>query len=301
MSRRPLIVVGVGGNAINPPGDDPSLAAERVAIDTAAIEIAALGEDSARLLVVHGNGPQVGRLLAAPVVGDPSCLDIHVAQTQGELGYLLAEAIERETAHSCVAVVTRVVVDEADPAFANATKPIGPLLDQRPTDHASAPTPDGSGWRRVVASPRPRAVVETVAIGSLLHSHHVVAGGGGGIPVAVDDRGRRGMAAVIDKDWVAAMLAIDLDAESLVFVTDVESAFDRFGETTRVPLRALPTGEARSLLDRGVFAAGSMAPKIESAVQFVEASGRRAHIAQLGKVAATMRGESGTTVFPEAT
>ncbi len=296
MTRPSLVVVGVGGNAINPPGSVTSIDAERAAIARVAGELAGVVDMSASLLVVHGNGPQVGRLLAAPGVGDATALDVHVAQTQGELGYLLANQLQQETTRPCVALVTRVVVDESDPAFANPTKPVGPLLDSRPSHHPSAPAPDGTGWRRLVASPRPQRVVERDAIAAMLATHHVVAGGGGGIPVTSVDGKTTGIAAVIDKDWVAAMLAIDLDADNLIFVTDVESAFDRFGEQGRKPLPALDTTHARTLLHRGAFAPGSMAPKIESALQFSEATGRNAYIARLGDVAATLKGESGTTI-----
>jgi carbamate kinase len=179
MSSPPeLVLVALGGNAVSPPRGDLSLAGERAAIDRAATELAAVAGSGARLLVVHGNGPQVGRLLGAAGIGDPESLDIHVAQTQGELGYLLAEALEARLGDStCVAVMTRVVVDPADPGFASPTKPIGPVLPAPPQGLASARMPDGSGWRRVVASPRPLAVMEQGAIGTLLASYHVVAGG----------------------------------------------------------------------------------------------------------------------------
>lgn len=296
MSRARLTVVGVGGNAVNPAGGDASLAAERAAIETAVDELAALASESSRLLVVHGNGPQVGRLLAAPGVGDPAHLDIHVAQTQGELGYLLADGLQRAISRPCAALVTRVVVDPDDPAFEQPIKPIGPVLDRRPDAVASNTTPDGRGWRRVVASPRPQRVVEQDAIATLLATHDVVAGGGGGIPITFTDGETHGVPAVIDKDWVAALLAIALGADRLISITDVESAFDRFAEAGRTPLRTLTNREARRLLERGEFAPGSMAPKIESAVEFVEETGHDALIAKLGEVAAALRGESGTTV-----
>ncbi|HXJ33767.1 MAG TPA: carbamate kinase [Candidatus Eisenbacteria bacterium] len=295
-----LTVVALGGNAVSPARGGMRFDAERAAIASAADELTDLAR-TARLLVVHGNGPQVGRLLAAPELGDPGSLDVHVAQTQGELGYLLAEALETRAERPCVALVTRVLVDPNDGAFEAPTKPVGPVLAARPRGAPAMRTPDGRGWRRVVASPRPHAVVELEAIRALLATHHVIAGGGGGVALArrSTTRGARAArSAVVDKDWVAALLATALGAERLVFVTDVSGAFDAFG---RPEARGIPTmriAEARERLAGGVFAPGSMAPKVESAIEFVQATGRPAVIAELGSVATGLRGTTGTTIVP---
>ncbi len=295
----PLHVVALGGNAICPPRGDLSLATERALVHDAVAELAALAQRGARLLVVHGNGPQVGRLLGAPGVGDPESLDVHVAQTQGELGYLLAEALDsRLGGDSCAALVTRVLVDEADPAFAAPSKPVGAVLAEPPPGLPAVRTPDGRGWRRVVASPRPVAVVEQAAIATLLRSHHVVAGGGGGVALARAGAGRRPRPAVIDKDWVAGLLAGALGAERLVFVTDVSHAFDRFGRDDQAEIHVMGVAEARARLAAGVFAPGSMAPKVESAVEFVEGSRRAAVITTVGSMDAALRGAAGTTICP---
>ena len=185
-----LLVIGLGGNAISPPRGALTFADERVVIASAASELSVLAREGARLLVVHGNGPQVGRLLLASAFGDPGSLDVHVAQTQGELGYLLTEALEARLGIPCAALVTRVVVAEDDSAFATPTKPIGGVFSAAPADVTSVRTPDGSGFRRVVASPRPVSVLEEAAIAELLTHHHVVAGGGGGIPLARRAGGR---------------------------------------------------------------------------------------------------------------
>jgi carbamate kinase len=261
----------------------------------ATAELAAAARGS-RLLVVHGNGPQVGRLLAA--AGDPSCLDVHVAQTQGELGYLLAEALEGCTGEPCTALVTRVLVAAADPAFASPTKPIGPVLAAPPAGVAAARTPDGSGWRRVVASPRPRSVIELEGVRALLARHHVVAGGGGGVALTVRDGTRTPCPAVVDKDWVASMLGVALEAARLVFVTDVSHAFDGFGHGSARPIVSMQVPDARERLARGAFAPGSMEPKVESAIEFVEATHRPAVITMLGAIGAGMRGEGGTVIRP---
>jgi carbamate kinase len=291
-----LMVVAVGGNAVSPPAGDLSLAGERRAIERTVAEIAPLARQGARLLLVHGNGPQVGRLLRAQGAGEAD-LDVLVAQTQGELGYLLSEALDAALgADACVAVVTRVIVDPRDPAFRAPDKPIGPALAVRPADVPCVRTPDGRGWRRVVASPRPHVVVEAETIRALLAGRHVVAGGGGGIALAGDDGRRRPCPCVVDKDWVAAWLATALGASRLVFVTDVPAACEAFGAPAARPIRAMTSGEARARLARGVFAPGSMAPKVESATEFAEATGRPATVTTIGEVHAALRGEAGTTI-----
>ena len=298
-AARSLIVVALGGNAVSPPRGGLTFAVERDLIERATAELAPLAEDGARLLIVHGNGPQVGRLLAVESAGDQADLDICVAQTQGELGYLIAEALDaRLGADATATIVTRVLVDADDPAFAHPTKPIGPVLDHCPPDAPAVQMPDGSGWRRVVASPRPLAVIEQRAIRSLLTTHHVVAGGGGGVALSDARRKRRPCAAVVDKDWVASLLAIELRADQLLYVTDVPQAFDRFGQHDQEPIHTMSVAEAQARLDECVFAPGSMQPKVASAVDFVAATGRRAIIATLGAIAAALQGTAGTTIRP---
>ena len=293
----PLVVVALGGNAISPPRGDLGFGTEKTVIRRAMTELAAVARDGARLLIVHGNGPQVGRLLAAPPIGDPEHLDVHVAQTQGELGYLIAEALGDDLGRdSCVAIVTRVTVDPRDPAFAQPTKPVGAVLSTPPAGVAAQRMPDGSGWRRVVASPQPLAVVETAAIRTLLPTHHVIAGGGGGIALAHGRAQRQPLPAVIDKDWVAALFAVTFDADRLLFVTDVSHAFDRFGGPDQQPIATMRLAEARQRLAAGVFAPGSMAPKVESAADFVAATRRPAVIATLGQIEPALRGAAGTTI-----
>lgn len=297
---RRLTVVAVGGNAISAPGGLLSYAEERATIVRAMAEIAELARSGARLLLVHGNGPQVGRLLAAPAVGDPAQLDLHVAQTQGELGYLLAEALDTHLgSSSSVAVVTRVLVDPADPAFRSPTKPVGPVLPEPPPGVPAEPTPDGRGWRRVVASPRPLAVLEEQAIAALCETHHVVAGGGGGVALSGEPGARLPQPAVVDKDWIAALLAVALDAARLLYLTDVPHVSDAFASPRRRALRRLTVREARTRLERGEFPPGSMGPKIESALTYVEATGRPAVLTTIGAVAAALRGDAGTTIHSD--
>jgi carbamate kinase len=269
----PLLVVALGGNALSPPAGDQGYAAERAAAAVAARQLAALAAQGHRLLVVHGNGPQVGRLLGDEA--DTAHLDIHVAQTQGELGYLLAEALEHASGSATVALVTRALVDPADPAFEHPTKPVGPLLGTRPSGPA---VQLAGGWRRTVASPYPLAVVEERAIATLLGEQHVIAGGGGGIALARTAQGSLGLAGVIDKDWMAARLAVAYQAQALVFATNVAGVEDGHGSPQARLRERLSVAEARALLDAGVLGAGSMAPKVESAATFVSATGRPALI-----------------------
>lgn len=292
-----LLVVALGGNAISPPREELSFASERRVVGQAIAELAAVATGATRLLIVHGNGPQVGRLLAAPGIGDPDSIDVHVAQTQGEMGYLLAESLERQLPGArAVAIVTRVVVDAGDADFLRPTKPVGAVLPHPPAGVPAVRVPGGDGWRRVVASPRPLAVVEQEAIAALLPTHHVIAGGGGGVAVVGRLQTRHAQPAVIDKDWTASLLAVTFDAERLLFVTDVSHAFDRFGAVDQQAIHTMLVADARRRLADGVFAPGSMAPKVESAVQYVEASGRPAIIATIGAVGAALAGASGTTI-----
>lgn len=291
----PLLVVALGGNALNPPVGDQGYTAERAAAALAARSLATLAAQGWRLLVVHGNGPQVGRLLSNNT--DTANLDIHVAQTQGELGYLLAEALELASGQPTLALVTRARVDPADPAFGAPTKPIGPLLPTRPAQGPAVQL--AGGWRRTVASPRPLAVVEEHAIRGLLREQHVIAGGGGGIALARTAAGSRGLAGVIDKDWMAARLAIALDARALVFATDVAGVEDGHGRPGARLQTRLTVAQARTLLAACLLDAGSMAPKVESAVDFVSATGRPARILHCDALALAFDSAApGTLVVP---
>ncbi|MFX3657652.1 MAG: carbamate kinase [bacterium] len=285
---RPLLVVALGGNAVSPPASGLGMADERRAVAAICAELAALARGR-RLLVVHGNGPQVGRLLGAD--DDLADLDVRVAQTQGELGYLLADGLEQATGEPACALVTRTRVDPADPALSRPDKPVGPVLKARPAAPAVR-VPGGAGWRRVVPSPRPQAVLELDAIRRLLAFGHVIAGGGGGVPVSALGP----VAAVIDKDHVAGALAIALDAGRLLFVTDVPGVYvDIEAPEPRVE-PWIGHAEAQRRLALGRYAAGSMAPKVESAARFAAATGRTALIAAAGELAAAWRGRCGTSI-----
>jgi carbamate kinase len=300
------VVLAVGGGAVSEPGAPVDGDHLRRAVRRAAPALAAaIGDRPA--VVTHGNGPQVGRLAAdAELVASGEPLDQLDALTQGELGYLLVEALtEALPRRDVVGVITRVEVDPTDAAMDRPTKPIGLVLDDggaaaaraRGWQLRPAPGPDGmSGWQRVVASPRPRRIPELGAVAALLRAGHVVvAVGGGGIPVAVDGAGRRhGVEAVVDKDLASALLAVGLDAELLVVLTDVDAVVLDRGTPHAVTLGRVRPAE----LDPGRFEPGTMRPKVEAVQWFATATGRRAAIGALADAEAVAAGRAGTQVVP---
>ena len=306
------VVVAIGGNALLPPGDAGDLAAMRRRVHETARVLADLPDGDVRLVVTHGNGTQVGQLLLqteeARGKTPPSPLDVLVAETQAQIGYLLQQSLGNEFARRGLAthvttIVTQVVVDRADPAFHKPTKPIGPLISteteamlKRARGWQLAPDPRG-GWRRVVPSPRPREIVEVPAIQALLEAGHVViAAGGGGIPVVRDGDTLSGIEAVIDKDLASALLAQELRAERLVLATDVDRVAFDFQKPTQRFLDRMTVAEARQYLSDGQFPAGSMGPKVEAAAEFIESGGREALIANLEKIREALAGTEGTRI-----
>ena len=282
---RPLLVVALGGNALSPAAGDTSYAVERARVARTGIELNALARAGYRLLVVHGNGPQVGRLMRGDLEG--ANLDIHVAQTQGELGYLIAAALEEPSA----TLMTRVVVDPASPAFADPVKAVGPVMKAAPADGTARAV--AGGWRLLVPSPEPLDVLEVEAARALLEERHVIAGGGGGVPVSAAGAPCQ---CVVDKDYVATFLAIALAAEELVFVTDVAGVHLRHGKSDEQLLGVLTLEAARGLMDGDELGAGSMAPKVAAAVRYVAATGRPAVITGLGRIREALDRQTGTVV-----
>jgi carbamate kinase len=307
------VVAALGGNALSPTGATGSVEEMRAALATTGKALAALVASGVSLVLTHGNGPQVGRILlqqelAASKV-PPMPMDVCGAESQGQLGYLIAQSLDNalRAAHVDVRVlclVTQVVVNGRDPAFRRPSKPVGPSYD-RPTaqgiaqssGHVFAIQPDGR-WRRVVASPLPVRLVEDAPLRALVEAGHVVvAAGGGGVPV-VDYRGRlRGVEAVIDKDRTAALLASAVGADRLLILTEVAKVQVGFGTPSARALDELTVSEARRLLAAGEFPSGSMGPKVEACADFAERGGT-AVIAALSDAAAAARGEAGTAVVP---
>jgi carbamate kinase len=298
---KPLAVVAIGGNALARRDEPADVATQRRNLKRVAPSLVALARTH-RLVITHGNGPQVGRLAAQTPVMDTS-LDVLDAQTAGEIGYLLCESLDAFGAARTATLITRVEVDLDDAAFASLTKPIGPLLSSVDANALVAArgwsfVARGAQMRRVVASPEPQRIVEIDIIRSLVEQDViVVCAGGGGVPVTSGVGVRRGLDAVIDKDLSSSLLAIGLAADTLVILTDVDAVRVGFGtpDEQRV-LRATPAE-----LRRYAFEAGSMAPKVLAACRFVEATGRVAHIADLVDLEAVMRNAAGTRVATDAT
>ena len=307
------VVMAVGGNALAPSGlsrfDDQMERAREVARHAVS-----LLEGGRRLVLVHGNGPQVGALALAQeaVAPDVPPQPLHVlgAMTQGQLGYLLCQAIGDEMAAKGLerrvgAVMTQVVVDAGDPAFSAPTKPIGPFFSAgraRRLAHARGWTvaeDSGRGWRRVVASPDPLEIVEWRQVEAMLRDREVVITcGGGGVPVAREGLRLTGVEAVIDKDLSAARVGALVGATTLLLLTAVDRVALNFGTERQRFLRRLTAGQARRHLADGQFPPGSMGPKMEAAVRFVEAGGREAIITSLERGPAALAGHAGTRIVP---
>ena len=304
-------VVAFGGNALLPDARDPGAAAALA--DAFAEAMLALLPDDSGVVLVHGNGPQVGALLlkneAARGEVPASPLDVLVAETQGSIGYLLSRSLrnalsERSRPIDVATVVTQVVVDPDDPAMAKPTKPVGPFYRDEDLDALKAErgwnmvTVPGKGVRRVVPSPPPIGVVEIDAIaGAAGAGRLVIAGGGGGVPVAqAVDGDLTGVEAVIDKDRTAALIAIELDARGFLILTEVGHASIGFGTPDQSPILEMSADRAEELLAEGEFPPGSMGPKIESCVSYVRATGRPALITSVTALGDALEGQDGTRV-----
>lgn len=316
MVRR--IVVALGGNAILT--DDPTAQAQQEALEVTARQLIPLIKNNdVEIVVTHGNGPQVGNLLLQQLRSDSAKnpampLDTAVAMTQGQIGYwmtqaftkaLIKEGLERIPVAS---VVTRVVVDSHDPAFENPTKPIGPFYDEVQMNKMLEQYPDwkfvedsGRGYRRVVASPKPERIVEAEAIKPLLDAAVLTTvSGGGGIPVVANEDGTyTGVEAVIDKDFSAAKLAELVDGDELVILTGVDNVFVNYNTPDQKKLEKVTLSEISAYLEDGQFAAGSMKPKVEAAMAFVERTGRAATITSLENLEDFLANGSGTTIVAD--
>jgi carbamate kinase len=298
-----LIVAALGGNALLRRGDRPEADVQRANLRIAARALAELARDS-ELVVTHGNGPQVGLLAAQAAAWEKVAsypLDVLGAETEGMIGYVLEQELRNALlpGRRTATLITQVVVNTDDPAFTRPTKPIGPVYTEADARALAAATgwqvaADVGGWRRVVPSPEPRAIVELATIELLVaHGVVVVCAGGGGIPVVTEAGGAlRGVEAVIDKDMSAALLGRLLAADLLLLLTDVAAVERRWGTPGAEPIRRATPDELR----RESFATGSMAPKVEAACRFVEETGNRAAIGALADAVAVAHGTRGTSV-----
>ena len=311
---RPLAVVAFGGNALLRPEDDGGTRVQLERAREAVRQLLPILNRGYELIVVHGNGPQVGNLLLQAELAaervPAQTLDVCVAQTQGSMGFLIELAFDNELKAAgfrkrVVTLVMQVEVDAADPAFLKPSKPIGPFFSKERAEIMQKTAgwkmieDSGRGWRKVVASPKPLAVRSVDVVSSLVNRGYIViAAGGGGIPVVEPEEGElRGVEAVIDKDYAAAMLASALSADLFVILTGVDRVSRDFGKPTETPLARLDVATARALLAEGQFPAGSMVPKIDAAIRFVESGGREVLITRAESLPAALEGETGTVIW----
>ena len=306
------IVIALGGNALG-----KNLEEQMHAVKTTASAIADLIEDGHEVVIAHGNGPQVGMIQNAfaayhkqQAKSDIMPLSMCVAMSQGYIGYdlqnMICEELDRRgLGIHCATVLTQVAVDPADPAFQHPTKPIGAFMTEEEAKKLAAEKgidvaeDAGRGWRQVVASPRPKEIVEIATVKALMNAKHaVIAAGGGGIPVVWEDKYHlKGVPAVIDKDFASECMAEQLDADMLIILTAVEKVAINFGKPDQKNLDELTPDEARKYMAEGQFAPGSMLPKVEAAVKFAESKpGRTSLITLLEKAKDGIEGKTGTAI-----
>ncbi|MBI5034257.1 MAG: carbamate kinase [Chloroflexi bacterium] len=314
--KHKLAVVAIGGNSLIKDAAHQSVEDQEDALRETACHIADMIEQGWDVAIGHGNGPQVGFVLrrseiAAKVEGMHEVpLDVCGADTQGAIGYELQQALQNELYHRkikkrCATIITQVLVDQEDPAFKNPTKPIGGFMDQaealrRKNEMGWSIVEDaGRGWRRVVPSPQPKEIVEQTTIEAVLKEGIVVITvGGGGIPVIDVGNGEyRGTAAVIDKDFASSLLAREVKADLFLIATAVEKVALNFGKPNQQFIDKMTLAEAKQYLAQGThFAKGSMAPKIQAIIWYLEAGGKHAIITNPENLGRALRGETGTHI-----
>lgn len=307
------VVIALGGNALEDKSMPSTAAAQLEVVKRTAEYIADISTSGYEIAIVHGNGPQVGRILlaseAAADVTPPMPFDVCGAMSQGYIGYHIQQGValalkKRNRDIPVVSIVTQMVVDKEDPAFQNPTKPIGPFYTEEQAKALeeekgySVKEDAGRGWRRVVASPIPTRVVEIETIRTLWDSTITIACGGGGIPVIEKEDGSlEGIAAVIDKDFAAERLAEDMEADILMILTEVEQVAINYNKPNQENLSELSIEDAEKYIEEGHFAPGSMLPKVMAAVQFARSKpGRKAIITSLYKATQALEGSCGTVI-----
>lgn len=308
------VVVAFGGNALLRRGQEDTFENAYASARLAAERVVDIASADWEVVITHGNGPQVGRILlqqeAARDSVSPMPLDVCGAESQGQIGYLLQATIgdvffERGMERPVVTILTLTRVRPDDPAFQDPTKPVGPFYDEAEARRLAAergwamqPDPHG-GFRRVVPSPAPYSIVEAPVVRELVADGVIViASGGGGVPVIEEGPRLVGVEGVVDKDLAAAILARDVEASVLLILTDVPRVQRGFGTDRAEELERLTVAQAREMLAEGEFRAGSMGPKVQAAVGFVESGGSRAVIGDLDAAVAALAGEAGTTIAP---
>jgi carbamate kinase len=313
MNEPKKIVIALGGNALQS-GRGPATAEEQLRVVRETCEhIADLSCRGYEIAIVHGNGPQVGRILlsseTAKNVTPAMPFDVCGAMSQGYIGYHLQQSLKyalnmRNRSTPVVTVATQMIVDENDPAFNDPTKPIGPFYSEEEAKKISEEKgyvmkeDAGRGWRRVVASPMPRKIVEIDAVKRLWDSTIVITCGGGGVPVIEKNNGvLEGVDAVIDKDFAAELLAEQVEADVLMILTEVEKVAINYNKPDQKDLSVMTLNDANEYMEEGQFAKGSMLPKVQAAMKFVRAfPGKRAVITSLDKALEGLLGETGTQI-----
>lgn len=309
----PVAVVAIGGNSLITDNKDPSVPKQWDAVRETTRNVADMVEAGWTVVVTHGNGPQVGFILRSNELAaaevHPTPLDLIVADTQGSIGFMLQQTLnneffQRKINRQCITLITQVRVEADDPAFQHPTKPIGSFMDESRAREFEGEgwqviEDAGRGWRRVVASPEPVEIVEQQAIADAVHMGWiVVAVGGGGIPVIRNSKGElRSMYAVIDKDRASSLLAASIDADLFLISTGVEKVAINFGKPNQQNLDRMTMDEARRYMAEGHFAPGSMKPKIEACLRFLEKSSKpdaSALITNPANLGRALRGETGT-------
>jgi carbamate kinase len=309
------IVVALGGNAVAPPGERPTISNQFRHTRESLAPIVELARAGWQIALVHGNGPQVGDELARNEIAadqvEPLPLGVLVAGTAGWMGYMIQQSLQNALARAGVArtvvtLITQTLCAADDPNLRTPSKPIGHALDAvgvaRLRARGVAVREEKPGrWRRLAPSPRPVRIVEREMVRHLAQAGHIViASGGGGPPVYEDPRfGLEGIDAVADKDWVAAILGREIGAQVLLILTNVDAVYRAWGTPHQEAIRRLGLAEADHLLAGGELGTGSMRPKVEAAADFVRAGGERAIIAELSRGLAALQGEAGTTITGE--
>jgi carbamate kinase len=305
-TQKPTLLVALGGNALIRKGEQGTIQQQFKNLAVPIRQIARLSQDY-RIIITHGNGPQVGNLL----LQQESCrevpklpLEILVAQTQGQIGYMIESTLDSQLmdlgihVKPLISLITYVVVDERDPAFSEPSKPIGPAYKRKrdvPSGYPVRKTP--KGFRRVVVSPKPVTIIEKREIKKLINADFIViCCGGGGIPVVREGRAFQGVDAVIDKDLASAKLAEEVRADIFLIATDVPAVALNYGTPEETDLRQMSTKEAKRYLKAGQFGAGSMRPKVEAAIQFIHKKGRRAVITSVEEIITAVKGKAGTEI-----
>ena len=299
------IVIALGGNALMQKGQEETKQTIVKNIQKSVQQLTVL-LDKYQVVLTFGNGPEVGLLLLQNEIAKSKIpqmpLDVLGAQTQGYLGYLLEQQIMKVTSKPVITLVTQVLVDKKDKAFSHPTKPIGPYYTKVQRDKLKKQFPlveqTGKGWRRVVASPTPLRVLPSKTISNLMKDHIVIAVGGGGIPVIKEKNKYLGVEAVIDKDLASAELAKEIQADTLIILTDVSYVYINYKQVNQKELKKVTLKQLHSYLEQGHFEQGSMLPKVQAAINFLTLGGKQVIITSLNDISLALQGKKGTIITP---